>query len=116
MLLPDHARQAVMRFVILRCSELKLNALAIIIFESEIADETLPSAFNMLYASKEPWLVMVGYLRKYAQGHAQLEFSEANLRYVGNCGVRPRCYLNIRACIARPSALSPCGAAKFCWR
>lgn len=113
MLLPDHARQAVMRFVILRCSELKLNALAIIIFESEIADETLPSAFNMLYASKEPWLVMVGYLRKYAQGHAQLEFSEANLRCVGCLVVRPGWNVVVGACIARgPHAPSLYGAAK----
>lgn len=80
MTLPDNAKQALMRFVVLRCNELKLKAFSIIIFESDLAEEVLPSAFNMLYASKEPWLVMVGYLHKYAQGQAQLEFSEANLR------------------------------------
>lgn len=68
-----------MRFVVMRCNEMHFHALAIIFFESRAAS-SLPGAFNVLRASKEPWMAMLGHLHDYSQGHAQLEFSEANLR------------------------------------
>lgn len=77
--MPEGARQAAIKFIILRCRELQLNALCLVLLFSD-AIHTLPNAYSLLRTTPEPWMALIGLQNEYTAGRLLAEFSLANFR------------------------------------